>query len=1075
MQESVKVTFDAMRRTFSEHCALSLSIGCLLLLAACSGGESDAPATGSASTSEPRATGGGPPTSDGDGSPALFKGRIRSLPEWGDDLRRRIDPGADGWPTEVFAIEAERKLLEALTETLSGRAGFAATFGPMFAPDGKLSEWRPTVPTTLFEDGEYTVHAIEAPLDALHGVERLDELGAAWRADLDGLGEPRIKLEIDHLVKRGGGIIDTEMLVRVQAERDARLQQNIRWSVSWSRNGASIDSLRLLSFESIRTRHLPFRDVTVAVFGQEPCFARELAIGNEDYHQRQDRTCRRPFLGMHGIAVADVDGDGLEDIYVGQPGGQPNRLFLHQPDGTVRDGAAAAGIDLLDNAGPVLLVDLNNDGAPEALTAVVQNVVVGWNDGTGTFTRKTLWQGQGEPEISTLSAADADGDGDLDVFAGRYVKGGLSGGVPLPYFDAENGAVNLFWRNDGEAGFTEASAEVGLDHQASRFTLASLWDDFDDDGDQDLYVINDFGSNCLYRNDGGHFREMASAAGVRDTAAGMGAATGDIDLDGNLDLYVTNMSSSLGSRVTMQPRFQAATPEVRDEYMYHARGNTLLMGTGESTWVDISAETGVSPGDWAWGGNFLDWNNDGFEDIIVPNGFLSSRDKEKPDLWGYMWRCVAGGSPLSEPSSDYANAWDAINHFSSFEGYSYAGHERNFAYLNRGGRQFSDVSYATALDFLDDGRAAATLDWDGDGREDLLLRNRTGPRLRLVRNDHSGVGAFVSVELEGTTSNRDAVGARIFIEAGGRRLMRTVQAGEGYLCASSFRQHFGLHDAETIERMTVRWPNGGESSFENLAVNARYRVVEGADQVELVDMRSHPAMAEIPSQPLPVSNRPNDRIVVLDRLPLDPIRLPPLGKEAEGRTLGSYAGSALILAVGPFDRPAGRGMLRALAPVREQLAASKIEIVAISLTDADRFEASRDFAEGLGFATNRSPDPGFHSALEVVVIEILGAYPSLPLPLVFSVDAAGQLCVLYCGRVHPQQVIDDLVVVGPTLERLRGTEGLTGGRWAFRPSRSFDQMADVFEHLGRTDASSFYRTMAAARAGTTSPDPNEGR
>jgi len=1036
-----------------------VGVALLLTLAlGCSGETEPPPASGNLGRSTPPASPSAARTADP--LPAVFEGRLRRLPAWGDDLRRRIDPAADSWPTEVFAIRAEEALREGLTEALAGRASFGEALGRLFDLEGSLSTLYPEELVTAFEDGEYTVLRGTPAADTSYPVGALDELGAAWRAALEGFGEPRVELDIDALRKRSDGGLETQMVLRINAERGARIQQNIRLAATWTRNGASLSSLRRVSFEELRTRHLPFPDLTLAVFGDNACFAEQIRLGNENYHLRQDRTCKQPFLGMHGVAIGDVDGDGLEDIYMGQPGGQPNRLFVHQSDGTAKDVARAAQVDFLDNTGPVLLVDLDGNGAPEAITTVGPNIVLAWNDGDGHFPQKTVLVGTGEPEISTLSAADPDGDGDLDLFAGRYVAGGLNGGVPLPYYEADNGAGNFYWRNDGNRRFTEAAADVGLDVYSTRFTLASVWDDFDDDGDQDLYVVNDFGSNCFFRNDDGHFTEIAESVGVLDTAAGMGAATADVDLDGKLDLYVTNMTSALGSRVTSQPRFQAEHPETKGAYMYHARGNTLLVNNGDGTYRDVSGPAGVSPAGWAWGGNFLDWNNDGYEDIVVPNGFVTN--EKDVDLEGFMWRRIAGSSPLDEPAAHYANAWDAIRHFSMFEGYSYNGHERNYAYLNMGGLRFSDVSYAAGLDFLDDGRAAATVDWDDDGRVDLLLRNRTGPRLRLLRNDHGAARSFVSVELRGTESNRDAVGARVVVEAGGRRLRRVVQAGEGFLCASSLRLHFGLNGAERIERMTVIWPSGARETFEDLAADARYRIVEGEGKVELVEPRTHPKLAQLEGEELPVKWQPIDRIVLLDRLPLDPLGLPTLN-DGTTPTFADLKGRALILAVGPFERPNARAALEALAPVSDDLAAKGIEIIALSLTEASNFEASRRAVQGLGLRTNVALDETFRTALEVVVVEVLGPYESLPMPLMLAIDAAGELCALYCGRVHPQRVIDDLATVGGTTERLRGTEGLTGGRWAWRPERKFSAMSKVFDHLGQSEAAAFYSALASER------------
>jgi hypothetical protein len=210
--------------------------------------------------------------------------------------------------------------------------------------------------------------------------------------------------------------------------------------------------------------------------------------------------------------------------------------------------------------------------------------------------------------------------GPTDVFAN-----------PVPYHDANNGAPNYLLRNDGGFAFTDATRQTGLDQNNTRYSFAAGWEDFDNDGDQDLYVANDFGRNNLYRNNlvptgNATFDDAAAELGAEDVAAGMSVAWGDYNNDGNFDLYVSNMWSSAGNRVAFQRQFKpGASPDAIALLQRHARGNTLFENPGGGRpFRDLSVEAGVTMGRWAWGSLFADLNNDGWEDLYVVNGFMSS-------------------------------------------------------------------------------------------------------------------------------------------------------------------------------------------------------------------------------------------------------------------------------------------------------------------------------------------------------------------------------------------------------------------------------------------------------------------
>lgn len=160
-----------------------------------------------------------------------------------------------------------------------------------------------------------------------------------------------------------------------------------------------------------------------------------------------------------------------------------------------------------------------------------------------------------------------------------------------------------------------------MNQNNQRFSYAASWEDFDNDGDPDLYVANDFGRNNLYRNDGGHFTDIAAQAGVEDLSAGMSVSWGDFNRDGWMDLYVGNMFSSAGNRIAFQRRYRDG--QDASGFQRHARGNSLFSNQGDGTFLDVSEEAGVTLGRWAWSSNFVDFNNDGWEDLLVANGMVT--------------------------------------------------------------------------------------------------------------------------------------------------------------------------------------------------------------------------------------------------------------------------------------------------------------------------------------------------------------------------------------------------------------------------------------------------------------------
>ena len=375
---------------------------------------------------------------------------------------------------------------------------------------------------------------------------------------------------------------------------------------------------------------VPFEDIAATVLGGTAAWSEQLQWGMNTWVRRIERSLNPDFLGYHGIAIGDIDGDGLEDIYVCQPGGLPNLLFRRQPDGTLTDISAAAGVDWLDNSTGALLLDLDNDGDADLAVATRTAFLIMENDGRGKFALRERLSSAGMGYSPT--AADYDQDGDLDLLVLRYAGDGSKVGdfpTPHPFHNARNGGANILLQNQGSFGFKDITDECGLGVDNHRFSFSAAWEDFDNDGRIDLYIANDFGPNQLFRNEGGSFIDVSSESATQDWGFGMSATWADYDRDGLMDIYVSSMFSGAGNQVIAQADFNPSmTEETRQKYLKMVRGNSLLKNRGQGRFDDITDPMAEGFAGWAWGAKFADFNNDGWEDLYVANGYVSQPDKD---------------------------------------------------------------------------------------------------------------------------------------------------------------------------------------------------------------------------------------------------------------------------------------------------------------------------------------------------------------------------------------------------------------------------------------------------------------
>lgn len=557
----------------------------------------------------------------------------------------REQPEVDGWETEAFRESAKKQLKE-LAHLLEGNKLTAELLGPVFSTNATSTSMLPRSDRlkTVYENNGTSVSQLKEaagissePKGSL--LEALEPLAQA----LADLGHPHYKFKI-YRVAKAPEHVDTKILLLADGHDDSgnSRQINSRWHIAWTEQEDGPPLIKKVTLESFEQVDLVlnaprlFTDRAAALLPKGQDVTQQLSSGLMRWTRQLDKDTGVSTNGYLGLSVGDLDGDGLDDLYVAQTGGLPNRLLLRNPDGSLRDVTAGSGAAWLNDSRASLIADFDNDGDNDLVVNIPNAIVFMENDGKAHFTRRFVTRAGGSP--FGLAAADPDRDGLLDLYVCGYgsVWGGGLGDykhhIPIPMHDAQNGGGNVFLKNEGNFHFVDVTKDVGLDQNNTRWSLSAAWEDYDGDGDLDLYVANDFGRNNLYRNDSGEkgrlfFTDVAAASGAEDLSPSMSANWGDPNNDGKPDLYVSNMFSGAGNRITTQPQFmKAARQETRDNFLRMSRGNTMLINEKENLFADTSEQSGITVGRWAWASTFADINNDGWQDILIANGFMTGED-----------------------------------------------------------------------------------------------------------------------------------------------------------------------------------------------------------------------------------------------------------------------------------------------------------------------------------------------------------------------------------------------------------------------------------------------------------------
>jgi len=550
---------------------------------------------------------------------------------------------------------------------------------------------------------------------------------------------------------------------------------------------------------------------------------------------------RLNLFGGSGISVADVDNDGFYDLFI--PDGVDSKLFRNRGDGTFEDITARAGLAGLDGVSVGVFADYDNDGFKDFyVSRTFEANQLFHNDGHGVFTDVTARSGLG-PDICTTVAswADYDNDGDLDLYVGRYLDPRKD--IP-PTFYARNGEPNQLYRNNGDGTFTNVTEQAGVGDRG--LALGTVWGDYDNDGDADLFIANDFGRKTFYRNEGnGTFTDVTVGAGALAYGAGMNASFGDYDNDGRLDVYVTNIRSEhawfagyptvgrhianswlqgtwrsdMGLYLQIMRQSGMGFPDV---FRQMASGNNLLHNRGDGTFADVTAKAGAAPIGWFWGASFADFDNDGWQDIYAADGWMYNDKDTEAEL--DFFNAVVGHQDEYKTGKFFDLKYYGRR--------SWHGWERNRHLRNEGDGTFREIGRPAGTDLVLNSRGVAVADFWNRGVMDIAVEAYAG-RHALLRNEVGQRRNWLEVELVGTRSNRDAVGARVTIKVGGKQQMREVVLGDGYASQNSLRLHFGLGNAGHVDEMTVQWPaSHSVQRFQGVAGGRIVEVTEGGGLVE---------------------------------------------------------------------------------------------------------------------------------------------------------------------------------------------------------------------------------------------------
>ena len=939
------------------------------------------------------------------------------------DVLRFVAPGSDEYITEKYAVEIE-SLLKQWGRALQASVRDMSSLARMLDPSIEASSLVPAKETPLRSG--HGIDAVSRRFDPLvvPGRERFLHELEVWLGQVSRV--ETTEFEIYSIEEISGTPLTVRVDIRydlVASRSDGRREERVgSWRTEWWRDKPEAWQARRWEAgeETVSVARGPgFLDVTPQALGGTQSYSRQMLRSVDHWRTVLDGAIGVDVYSNNGVAAADFDNDGFDDIYVCQPAGLPNRLYRNRGDGTFEDVTERAGVDVLDNTACALFADFRNIGLQDLLVVCGTGPLLFLNQGNGTFSLKRDAFKFARPPQGTFThaaLADYDRDGRLDIYFCMYMYylGLDQYHYPIPYYDARNGPPNCLLHNEGDGTFVETTEASGLNADNDRYSFACAWGDSNSNGLPDLFVANDFGSSQLYRNNrDGTFSVASRESRVEEVGAGMSCCWSDFDNDGHQDIYVPSMWEAAGQRVSGQKQFHEKAPEnIRALYRRHARGNALYRNQGDGTFRNVGHAAGVEMGRWSWCSDFFDFDHDGYPDLYVANGYISAQDRN--DLAGFFWRqVVAKSSEDATPSSAYEHGWNAINELIRSDS-TWHGYARNVMFANNRDGTFSVVSGPVGLDFLEDSRTFALADLDHDGRLEVILKNRNAPQLRILHNSMKDLGHSISFRLRGHKSNRDAIGTSIAIEAGTLRQTKYLQAGSGFLAQHSKELFFGLGIAEGAVRAVVRWPSGVSQEFRDLPVNHRIEIEEGsAAYVAKPFAATAPAWAQAAPPPTLEPLPSHVETWLIDPLKAPAFSLPDLAGTI--RELRSLRGRFVLLSFWATTAPPSLDQLKLLDRHRTSLAANQLEVLAVNVNETDSIEAARSFA-----LEQRLSVPVLFANQDVAGIyniiyrHLFDRRRDLGIPTSFLLDREGMIIKVYQGTIDPLRLPDDVKSVPAT-------------------------------------------------------------